>query len=89
MFSVLLLSLALALDAFCVSFIEGAITKKRSIILALKLAFTFGIFQAVLAFFGALLGKAIEPLFKEIKIEALGGTLLVMIGVQTLMEHLF
>ena len=29
-------------------------------------------FPGCFGFFGALLGKAIEPLFKEIKIEALG-----------------
>jgi len=64
MFEVLLLSFALSMDAFAVAIGLGVKAKKFDVLLALKIALFFGIFQGVMPLFGYLasigLGSFIE-----------------------------
>ena len=56
-FVILLLGIGLSLDAFAVSISGGLVCKKVSIKDTLKIAFTFGAFQALMPFLGYTLGK--------------------------------
>ena len=53
MYEILLLSVALSIDAMVVSFTQGLIFKTQRVKLALTLAFWFGLFQAVMPLIGA------------------------------------
>ncbi|MFA4814526.1 MAG: manganese efflux pump MntP family protein [Candidatus Gracilibacteria bacterium] len=54
MLSVILLSFSLALDAVSVSIAEGAMGRENRLILGLKLALVFGLFQAGMAALGVM-----------------------------------
>ena len=53
MYEILLLAVALSIDAMVVSFTQGLIFKTQRVKLALTLAFWFGLFQAVMPLIGA------------------------------------
>ncbi|MBR6163537.1 manganese efflux pump [bacterium] len=55
MYQIILLSIALSIDATVVSFTQGLIFKQNRIKLALTLAFWFGLFQALMPLLGAYL----------------------------------
>ncbi len=55
MYEIILLSIALSIDAGIVSFTQGLIFKENRIKLALTLAFWFGLFQALMPLLGAYL----------------------------------
>lgn len=52
------IAVGLSMDAFAVSLTNGAVTRKVTPWFALKLALSFGIFQAFMPFIGWLVGKA-------------------------------
>ena len=55
MYQIILLSIALSIDATVVSFTQGLIFKEQRVKLALTLAFWFGLFQALMPLLGAYL----------------------------------
>lgn len=55
MYQIILLSIALSIDATIVSFTQGLIFKENRVKLALTLAFWFGLFQALMPLLGAYL----------------------------------
>lgn len=83
MIPVLVLSLALALDALSVSIVEGAALRGRSFALALKLALTFGGFQALLALLGHLFSSLLGSWFEQFD-HWIAFTLLTVIGLHML-----
>lgn len=52
------IAVGLSMDAFAVSLTNGAVTRKVTPWFALKLALSFGLFQAFMPFIGWLVGKA-------------------------------
>jgi len=80
---VLVLSVATSIDALAVgitlSLLSGSILVAASII---------GLITFVLSYLGVQIGKRFGHFF-ESKIEALGGVILVAIGIKILLEHLF
>lgn len=61
----LLLAVGLSMDAFAVSIGNGLTMKKSSIKAALAIAFSFGLFQALMPTVGYFLGSAFENVIKE------------------------
>ena len=55
-FSILLTGFALSMDAFAVSVTKGMTLKKINLSIATKIAFLFGLFQAVMPLIGWLFG---------------------------------
>ncbi|WP_250673996.1 manganese efflux pump MntP family protein [Paraclostridium ghonii] len=62
--SILLMSFALAMDAFAVSITKGMTMKNITIKLAFKIAFFFGLFQGVMPLIGWALGISFEGYIK-------------------------
>ena len=59
-FSILLTGFALSMDAFAVSVTKGMTLKKINLSIATKIAFLFGLFQAVMPLIGWLFGMNFE-----------------------------
>lgn len=62
--SILLMSFALAMDAFAVSITKGMTMKNITIKLAFKIAFFFGLFQGIMPLIGWALGISFEGYIK-------------------------
>lgn len=60
------IAVGLSMDAFAVSVANGACAKKISPLFAAKLAFAFGLFQAVMPMIGWLIGRAGESLLTTV-----------------------
>jgi manganese efflux pump family protein len=58
--TIIVIALALAMDAFAVSIITGSTSRKLHIKHALRMALSFGLFQAVMPLLGALAGLKIK-----------------------------
>jgi putative Mn2+ efflux pump MntP len=82
-FVLLVLSVATSIDALAIGITLSLIT--RSIIVAVTI---IGLITFVLSYVGVLIGKRYGHFFEN-KIEALGGLVLIGIGVKILCEHLF
>lgn len=82
-FVLLALSVATSIDALAVGITLSLIAS--SIIVA---AILIGLITFILSYLGVYIGKRFGHLF-ESKIEALGGVILIAIGVKILIEHLF
>jgi putative Mn2+ efflux pump MntP len=82
-FVLLVLSLATSIDALAVGITLSLIAD--SIVVA---AILIGLITFVLSYLGVYIGKRFGHLF-ESKIEALGGVILIAIGIKILIEHLF
>ena len=79
------IAVGLSMDAFAVSVTNGAVTKNVTLKFALKLAFAFGLFQALMPFLGWLIGKAGENFIGSID-HWIALLLLGYLGVQMLLE---
>ncbi len=82
---IILLALALALDAFAVSIGSGSAGQVRGIRASLRLAFHFGLFQAMMPVAGWFLGKGFESIVKEYD-HWIAFILLVLIGGKMILE---
>lgn len=60
------IAVGLSMDAFAVSLTNGAVTRKVKLPFAIKLALSFGLFQAFMPFIGWLIGKAGEGFISSI-----------------------
>ena len=65
-FSILLTGFALSMDAFAVSATKGMTLKKINLSIATKIAFLFGLFQAVMPLIGWLFGMNFELYIRSI-----------------------
>lgn len=65
-FSILLTGFALSMDAFAVSVTKGMTLKKINLSIANKIAFLFGLFQAVMPLIGWLFGMNFELYIRSI-----------------------
>lgn len=65
-FSLCGIAVGLAMDAFAVCITSGAVTRRVNALFAAKLAFTFGIFQAVMPMLGWMIGKAGESIINAV-----------------------
>jgi manganese efflux pump family protein len=65
-FSLCGIAVGLAMDAFAVCITSGAVTRRVNAVFAAKLAFTFGIFQAVMPMLGWMIGKAGESIISVV-----------------------
>lgn len=79
------IAVGLSMDAFAVSIAQGAPCKNFSCKLALKLAFSFGFFQALMPLIGWLIGKAGESLISSID-HWIALILLVYLGIHMILE---
>ena len=83
--SLLGIAAGLSMDAFAVSAANGAAVKKVTPAFALKLAVSFGLFQAVMPLIGWLAGKAGESLISSID-HWIALILLLYIGIKMIVE---
>lgn len=81
--TLLMMSIATSVDALAVG-ISFAVLKASIIIPVLVI----GTVTFLLSLFGALLGEKVKRLFSPRRIEAVGGLVLMAIGVKILLEHL-
>ena len=63
---IILLAIALAMDAFSVSITQGMLIRKKAFPLALKLSIVFGFFQALMPLVGYLLGTTFASYIQSI-----------------------
>ncbi len=79
------IAIGLSMDAFAVSITNGAVTRKVTPGFAVKLAVSFGLFQAAMPMIGWAVGKAGEGLISSID-HWIALLLLSYIGIQMLLE---
>lgn len=79
------IAVGLSMDAFAVSITNGAITRKVTLAFALKIAFCFGLFQAVMPMIGWMVGKAGEAFIRSVD-HWIALLLLGYIGLQMILE---
>ena len=96
-----LLAIGLAMDCFAVSIASGIILKRTRWKPILIMAFTFGLFQAIMPFIVGLVSFVMSliglifgiqcgcGIARKLKAELWGGIILVIIGLKILIEHLF
>lgn len=65
-FSIFLTGFALSMDAFAVSITKGITLKKINLSIAIKIAFFFGLFQAIMPLIGWLFGMNFELYIRSI-----------------------
>jgi len=79
------IAVGLSMDAFAVSITNGAVTKKLRFSFALKLAFSFGLFQGIMPVIGWLVGITGASLIESVD-HWIALILLSIIGIQMLKE---
>ena len=79
------IAVGLSMDAFAVSVTNGAVCQKANLKFAVKLAFSFGFFQALMPTIGWLAGKAAEGFISSVD-HWVALILLCFIGIQMLVE---
>ena len=84
-FSILLTGFALSMDAFAVSVTKGMTLKKINLSIATKIAFLFGLFQAVMPLIGWLFGMNFELYIRSID-HWIAVFLLSFLGVKMIIE---
>lgn len=84
---IFLISLSLAADAFSVSIAGGIKSQKAKLVHAFKVAIFFGTFQAVMPFFGWLIGEAMRDFIKSFD-HWIAFILLLIIGIKMMHEAL-
>jgi len=82
---IILLAFALALDAFAVSLGSGSAGQVRGLRASVRLAFHFGLFQALMPVAGWFLGKGFESVVKAYD-HWIAFVLLVLIGGKMIVE---
>lgn len=85
--TMVLIGLALSMDAFAVSVASGVIIKKQKILNALKFAFSFGFFQMIMPVIGWAGGNRFRHLVSDID-HWLAFGLLVLVGCKMIYEAL-
>ena len=85
MIEVIILSVALAMDAFAVSIGLGSKNIEKKVLFALKVALFFGFFQGFMPFMGYLAGIGLESFIKEVD-HWIAFVLLVFIGGKMIYE---
>ena len=80
------LSFGLACDAFAVSVTEGAYCRTIKLQYAFRLAFFFGIFQAIMPVLGWVIGKSGENLFRNIQ-RLVGFGILAILGIKMIWDY--
>lgn len=86
--SIILIAIALAMDAFAVSIASGIQLKKVKLRHALKIAFFFGFFQALMPLIGSTAGSKIKPLISGVD-HWVAVILLTFIGIKMIYEACF
>jgi putative Mn2+ efflux pump MntP len=81
----LIISISLSLDALSVSVAGGIKTQKSKVKDALKVAFFFGIFQAIMPLIGYFIGKNLESIISSID-HWVAFFLLFIIGLKMIIE---
>ena len=84
-FSVILTGFALSMDAFAVSITKGITLKKVNLSIAIKIAFFFGLFQAVMPLIGWLFGMNFELYIRSID-HWISVILLSFLGIKMIIE---
>ena len=84
---IILLAIALAMDAFSVSITQGMLIRKKAFPLALKLSIVFGFFQALMPLVGYLLGTAFASYIQSID-HWIAFILLGFLGIRMIRESL-
>lgn len=84
---ILLLAIALAMDAFSVSITQGMLISNQPLKLALKLGIVFGFFQALMPLTGYLLGSAFAAYIQSID-HWIAFILLGFLGIRMIKESL-
>ena len=84
-FSILLTGFALSMDAFAVSVTKGMTLKKINLSIATKIAFLFGLFQAVMPLIGWLFGMNFELYIRSIN-HWIAVFLLSFLGIKMIIE---
>ena len=84
---IILLAIALAMDAFSVSITQGMLIRKKAFPLALKLSVVFGFFQALMPLVGYLLGTAFASYIQSID-HWIAFILLGFLGIRMIRESL-
>lgn len=84
-FSILLTGFALSMDAFAVSVTKGMTLKKINLSIATKIAFLFGLFQAVMPLIGWLFGMNFELYIRSID-HWIAVVLLSFLGIKMIIE---
>ena len=93
------LSVALAMDAFAVSIVTGLTLDPMTRRHVFRLAFHFGLFQALMPVLGWIAGSAVQPYIAAFDhwivgtawgklVEVVGRLMLLGIGIKILVEHL-
>ena len=84
-FSILLTGFALSMDAFAVSVTKGMTLKKINLSIATKIAFLFGLFQAVMPLIGWLFGMNFDLYIRSID-HWIAVVLLSFLGIKMIIE---
>ena len=84
-FSVILTGFALSMDAFAVSVTKGITLKKVDLSIGIKIAFFFGLFQAVMPLIGWLFGMNFEDYIRSID-HWIAVILLSFLGIKMIIE---
>jgi len=84
-FSILLIAVGLAMDAFAVSISCGIRRRKFTYLYSLKIAFSFGIFQAVMPILGFFAGTSLNRLISSFD-HWIAFALLSAIGIKMILE---
>ena len=79
---ILLLGIGLAMDAFAVSICKGL--SMKNLLLAVSI---IGIITFIISIFGVKIGNKFGDKYQS-KAELMGGIILVLLGIKTLLEHL-
>ena len=87
-FDIIFIGISLAMDAFAVAVCKGIEGKDKSFFNCFKVGLFFGSFQALMPFFGYLLGNSIKSLVFNID-HYIVFCLLVIIGVKTIYDAFF
>ena len=82
---IVLIAIALAMDCFAVSIVSGVICRKLYTAKALRMAFLFGLFQALMPLIGYFLGSRFAKLITEVD-HWVAFVLLAAIGTQMIIE---
>lgn len=84
-FSIFLTGFALSMDAFAVSITKGITLKKINLSIAIKIAFFFGLFQAIMPLIGWLFGMNFELYIRSID-HWIAVILLSFLGIKMIIE---
>ena len=84
-FSIFLTGFALSMDAFAVSITKGITLKKINLSIATKIAFSFGLFQAIMPLIGWLFGMNFELYIRSID-HWIAVILLSFLGIKMIIE---